>query len=268
MMLITRLVDPRTPHSAQNNLCARVWQLGRAADSYVQPLADGSADSDAVASGTQLLTGQSGRIERVLYRKDFGTPGGWREIRGVQAVELNQRFAEIPTATERTAVAKRLHSFYLDRLGKLERYRRQVYSITLTRHTTQLWLGMLTVLEWPKDASEYRASANESATLPRFTRDTTEVCAAWCRRDGGLTCAAASTISHSRGGLGILCTDTLRGTVVCGAIHLWSLQSALSSPQHSRYASIGRCARRCTSSLRATGTASTSLGYTPTARSS
>ena len=69
----------------------------------------------------------------------------------------------------------RVGSFYLDRLGKLEKvgrmiypsalpsalpqsalasvpqFRRQIYSLTLTRHAAAgLWLGLATVIEWPK----------------------------------------------------------------------------------------------------------------------
>eukprot|EP00966_Prymnesium_polylepis_P236703 5474545-Prymnesium_polylepis.1 len=45
--------------------------LGRAADCYVQPVYDA-------------------RLKRqlVIFRRDFGTPGGWREIRGVQVVRV------------------------------------------------------------------------------------------------------------------------------------------------------------------------------------
>ena len=92
-------------------------------------------------------------------------------------MELNQRFGAITSSAERTAIATRRHSFYLDRLGKLERYRRQIYSLTLTRHTPQLWLGLLTVIEWPKDASEPHAPPNASAGTRRFEIDTTQVCA-------------------------------------------------------------------------------------------
>eukprot|EP00966_Prymnesium_polylepis_P230920 5343981-Prymnesium_polylepis.1 len=46
-------------------------RLGRAADAYVQPIYDG-------------------RRHLVWYRRDFGGPGGWREIRGVQVVEADR----------------------------------------------------------------------------------------------------------------------------------------------------------------------------------
>ena len=62
----------------------------------------------------------------VWYRKDFGTPGGWREIRGVQAAEVNTPFELMPNATVRTRVRHVRAAWYLDELGKLERYRRQI----------------------------------------------------------------------------------------------------------------------------------------------
>ena len=95
----------------------------------------------------------------------------------MQVAELDRRFAEIPSASTPTGIQSRPTEWYLDRLGKLERYRRQIYSLTLTRHTPQLWLGLLTVIEWPKDASEPHAPPNASAGTPRFERDTTQVCA-------------------------------------------------------------------------------------------
>eukprot|EP00966_Prymnesium_polylepis_P170553 3942664-Prymnesium_polylepis.1 len=55
-------------------------------------------------------------------------------------------------------------------MGKLERFRRQIYTLTWTRRTTNLWLGLMTVIEWGKDMSEV---ANESN--PAFQRDTTNV---------------------------------------------------------------------------------------------
>ena len=106
-------------------------------------------------------------IEVVWYRKDFGTPGGWREIRGVQAAEVNTPFDLMTNASVRTKVRHVRAAWYLDELGKLERYRRQIYALTLTPFR-RLHLGLLTVLEWPKDDSE-----PEGAQRPAFQRDTT-----------------------------------------------------------------------------------------------
>ena len=113
--------------------------------------------------------------ELVLYRKDFGTKMGWREIRGLQVVELNRRFADIihardDASRDRTVVGRQHIEWYLDRLGKLERFRRQLYSVTLTPHGDGLWLGLAVVLEWAKDGSEPRG-----ASRPAFERDTSQV---------------------------------------------------------------------------------------------
>ena len=155
--------------------------LGRAADCNVQPVLN-------------TRTGQW----YVWFRKDYGTPGGWREIRGVQVVALNASLSlsaaglqaprSVPTsltaaisATSAASISDEMQaihappdsvlaSYYFDRLGKVERYRRQVYSVTLTRHTDDLWLGLMTVIEWGKDQSE-----PEGFDKPAFKRDTTNV---------------------------------------------------------------------------------------------
>ena len=124
--------------------------LGRAGDCNVQPIFDARR-----------------RRQLVWYRQDFGTPGGWREIRGVQVIELNETLDRVAGVVE---PVRRVGSYYLDRLGKLERYRRQVYSVTLTRHSDSLWLGLMTVIEWAKDLSE-----PTGASLPAFQRDTTNI---------------------------------------------------------------------------------------------
>ena len=140
--------------------------LGRAGDCNIQPL---------MARGRQL----------VWYRRDFGTPGGWREIRGVQVVELNAslhsqpvgRWCPPPYCPKKVSLPApvvqpmaRVNSYYLDRLGKLERFRRQIYAVTLTRQSEDLWLGLATVIEWAKDLGEKAESG-----LPAFARDTTSI---------------------------------------------------------------------------------------------
>ena len=100
--------------------------LGRAGDTYIQPVVDPKRSR-----------------EMVIYRQDFGQEGGWREVRGIQIAQLNQRFAEIPLPPYlQTGVSRRLVSWYLDRLGKLEHYRRHVYCVTLTPYDQDLWLGV------------------------------------------------------------------------------------------------------------------------------
>ena len=56
--------------------------LGRAGDTYVH-----------------LLVDPARQRELVWYRSEFGTPSGWREIRGIRVAELNQRFADIDNGT-------------------------------------------------------------------------------------------------------------------------------------------------------------------------
>ena len=123
--------------------------LGRAADTYVLPLTEPASPL-------------------VWYRRDFGTPGGWREIRGLHVVSLGAGLPSIGSGRRRNQTG--VSSWYLDRLGKLERFRRQIYSVLLTPMGGGLWLGLMTVIEWPKDLSE--PTGNESAAPQR---DTTNV---------------------------------------------------------------------------------------------
>ena len=129
--------------------------LGRAADCNVQVVVDDRH--------RRLLT---------WYRHDFGTPGGWREIRGVQVREIHSTMVQVglKVVPHYWAPEGRKVQFYLDRLGKLERYRRQIYSVTLTPFGKGLWLGLATVIEWAKDMSE-----PVDPDLPSFERDTTQI---------------------------------------------------------------------------------------------
>ena len=127
--------------------------LSRAADTYIVPVVD-----------------EVRQKEYIWYRKDFGTAFGWREVRGMQVVELDKRFADIPHADSQTRIATRHTEWYLDRLGKLERYRRHTYCVTLTPYSQDLWLGLMTVIEWPKDLHE-----PAGPDQPAFERDTLNV---------------------------------------------------------------------------------------------
>ena len=128
--------------------------LRRAGDTYIQPIVDPYRNR-----------------EMVLYRQDFGQEGGWREVRGIQVVELNQRFSDIRLPPyHQTRVQRRLASWYMDRLGKLEHYRRHVYCVTLTPYSQDLWIGLMTVIEWQKDLDE-----PVGPNLPPFQRDTLNV---------------------------------------------------------------------------------------------
>ena len=127
--------------------------LGRAGDTYVQPVVD-----------------HKDQKEYVWYRQDFGEEGGWREVRGIQVVTLNSRFADIQRNLEQTQIDDRKASWYFDRLGKLEHYRRHVYCITLTQYSEDLWYGLMTVIEWQKDLLE-----DIGPEKPPFERDTLNV---------------------------------------------------------------------------------------------
>lgn len=127
--------------------------LARAGDTYIEPVVDHKRQK-----------------EYVIYRHDFGTAYGWREIRGVQVVELSTRFAEIGASAAKTEIEKVHARWYFDRLGKLERYRRHIYCVTLTPYDEDLWLGLLTVIEWAKDGSE-----PTDPSRPALERDTLNV---------------------------------------------------------------------------------------------
>ena len=127
--------------------------LARAADTYIVPVVDERREK-----------------EYIWYRKDFGTAFGWREVRGMQVVELDKRFAEIHGSGSITDIAQRHTEWYLDRLGKLERFRRHTYAVSLTPYSEDLWLGLMTVIEWAKDLDE-----PHGADLPAFERDTLNV---------------------------------------------------------------------------------------------
>lgn len=129
-------------------------ELGRAGDCNIQPIYD-------VAAKRQL----------VWYRRDFGTQGGWREIRGVQVASVAPRISNHASRMAGKPLnIERVGSYYLDRLGKGERFRRQIYSVTFTRHGNNLWLGLMTLIEWAKDSDEAVGDH-----LPAFQRDTTSI---------------------------------------------------------------------------------------------
>jgi hypothetical protein len=60
---------------------------------------------------------------------------------------------------------------YFDRLGKAEKIRRHVYSLTLTPVDKHLWLGLLTNIEWPKQGLD----AKRHPDLPAHEGDTTNI---------------------------------------------------------------------------------------------
>eukprot|EP00746_Dinoflagellata_sp_MGD_P018095 gnl/MRDRNA2_/MRDRNA2_141938_c0_seq1.p1 gnl/MRDRNA2_/MRDRNA2_141938_c0~~gnl/MRDRNA2_/MRDRNA2_141938_c0_seq1.p1 ORF type:complete len:408 (+),score=39.25 gnl/MRDRNA2_/MRDRNA2_141938_c0_seq1:39-1226(+) len=102
---------------------------------------------------------QGRRGYEFILRKDFGSPKLWRDIRGVQilwAKDLN--FSSRPFGTQqRPESFEVLSSWYLDRLGKDEKHRRQVYAMTRSEYAG-VYFGLMLVLEWPAvNPASYRA---------------------------------------------------------------------------------------------------------------
>jgi len=116
---------------------------GRAADTYTTLVWDG-------AKKRHLMLG----------RHDFGTPGGWREIRGHRVLEKK----------EGSKTWEHLTKWYLDTEGKAERDRRQLYALTATPHGG-LYIGLLSAIHYPRDISEGQISPDGRA----FNRDVVRV---------------------------------------------------------------------------------------------
>ena len=95
---------------------------GRAADTY----------NTLLANDTVLLS-----------RKDFGTAGGWREIRGFRRMVLKPESSRWEEES----------SWYLDRNGKKEITEQQIYALTGTEYSGVL-LGLASVIKYPRDISE------------------------------------------------------------------------------------------------------------------
>jgi hypothetical protein len=118
--------------------------LGRAGDSYNQ----------------YYFNLQTQRINAV-WRKDFGTGrfADWRNIRGIQFGEFSPkdgRFKQLES-----------QSFYLDRAGKMEKYRRQIYAFTVQQYSG-LYLAICTVLEYPKLPVEDQGDDNRGDSTNVF----------------------------------------------------------------------------------------------------
>jgi hypothetical protein len=95
-------------------------------------------------SYSQLLWDKKERIYRWITRKHYGTSGQWREIRGTQFAKFTQ-----PELSGNIAQWQGGSSFYLDTQGKMEKIRRQIYSLTLTQYDG-LWIALINVLEYGK----------------------------------------------------------------------------------------------------------------------
>jgi hypothetical protein len=79
----------------------------------------------------------------LLKRRNIPTPTNWRHIRGIE-VFVNANLS-------RHDGWRRANSFWLDRDGVSEKYRRQLYGMSASlRPSNNLDLGLATVLEYPK----------------------------------------------------------------------------------------------------------------------
>ncbi len=113
----------------------------------------------------------------LINRRNYGTKRAWREIRGVRLSanrHLWHNFTGFGVVSE----------WYLDRLGKDERYQRQVYSLSVAplhaeppagisgvrAEGAQIYMGLLTLIEWAKIGSLAKKRA-----APPFTRDVLSV---------------------------------------------------------------------------------------------
>ncbi|KAL3907103.1 MAG: hypothetical protein SGPRY_010296 [Prymnesium sp.] len=97
----------------------------------------------------------------VFNHKKFGTEERWHKIRGVR-LSINREFQSNFSSN---FVEKRV--WYFDRLGKEERFQRQIHSLRITSLRKEgIHLGILTVIEWPKIGS-----VSESQPLPPYEHD-------------------------------------------------------------------------------------------------
>ena len=113
----------------------------------------------------------------LINRRNYGTKRAWREIRGVRLSanrHLWHNFTGFGVVSE----------WYLDRLGKDERYQRQVYSLSVAplhaeppagiagvrAEGAQIYMGLLTLIEWAKIGSLAKKRA-----APPFSRDVMSV---------------------------------------------------------------------------------------------
>jgi hypothetical protein len=101
-------------------------------------------------SVSQLYWDNRLKSYRYVWRKQYGTSGHFREIRGTQ-------FATLHAKDLGDNISSWIHgkSFYLDSQGKLERLRRQIYSVSVTQ-IGSLYVGLFNVLEYPKTPAKSR----------------------------------------------------------------------------------------------------------------
>lgn len=93
-----------------------------------------------------------------IIRHDFGTSGGWREIRGISILNssatVSRSILSMLKGTEskypkgKESEMKEVSKWYLDSLGKNEWRRRAMYGLTRTRYAG-LYIGMAHVYDFP-----------------------------------------------------------------------------------------------------------------------
>jgi len=145
---------------------------GRAADTFSQLVWEPDSTLEPPIDGDGHGLGETSRGRYILHtRTDFGTDGGWREIRGLTLTltltliggwreirghrtmrwrgsgKPGGRLTESPEAWDVVA------EWYLDSEGNTEKDRRQVYYLTTAR-VPGYHLGLLGVIDYPRDFSE------------------------------------------------------------------------------------------------------------------
>lgn len=108
-------------------------------------------------------------------RQAFATstlPRAWREIRGVLFATANHESfvnGRCYAQPDLRPVFTTQSSWYLDREGKEERFRRQIYSLSLGELLQRrLYVGVMAILNWPSVNSTLPAKSN----LPPYFHDT------------------------------------------------------------------------------------------------
>ncbi len=95
-----------------------------------------------------LIWDEDAKTYRLFTRTDFGTPGGTGEIRGMRGMTN-------PDVKVNPADWKTVRSWLLDREGKDEHRRRQVYAMTDWLYCG-VHFGLFSIYEWPGDFREGR----------------------------------------------------------------------------------------------------------------
>jgi hypothetical protein len=131
------------PPGSPNGAC-----LAHSADGiHWTPYHDGKPVTGRAADFTNcLIWDQEARTYRLFTRTDYGTPGGTSEIRGMRGM-TNPDVKAHPTGWSV------VRNWLLDREGKEEHRRRQIYCMTDWMYCG-VHFGLFSVYEWPGDFSE------------------------------------------------------------------------------------------------------------------